>query len=149
MAPLMVEQPPAVVVVSLQLSLAKPQHQKERSLLVQGISQTFRPASSNFSVVASSSPAWLTRSTQQENHHRDPQRRGGWGGRSEIFTCGVGEGREAPLRLRPGIWGARVGGSPQEQAPRVGPKAAGRLGKHQPTQPVAEGVGVGIRRLKL
>ena len=26
--------------------------------------------------------------------------------------------------------------------------AAGRLGKHQPTQPVAEGVGVGIRRLQ-
>jgi len=39
-------------------------------------------------------------------------------------------------------------GEPQEQAPRAGPKAAGRLGKHQPTQPVAGGVGVGIRRLQ-
>ena len=43
----------------------------------------------------------LTRSTQQANHHRGPQRKGGWGGRSEVFTCGVGEGRGAPLRLRP------------------------------------------------
>ena len=34
-------------------------------------------------------------------------------------------------------------GSPQEQAPRAGPKAAGRRGKHQPTQPVAEGAGWG------
>ena len=41
-----------------------------------------------------------------------------------------------------------VGGSPQVQAPRAGPKAAGRLGKHQLTQPVAEGVGVGIRGLQ-
>ena len=31
----------------------------------------------------------LTRSTQQANHHRGPQRKGGWGGRSAIFTCGV------------------------------------------------------------
>ena len=44
--------------------------------------------------------------------------------------------------------GARCGGGgAQEQVPRAGPKAAGRLGKHQPTQPVAEGVWVGIRRL--
>ena len=41
-----------------------------------------------------------------------------------------------------------VCGGAQEQAPRAGPMAAGRLGKHQPTQPVAEGVGVGIRRLQ-
>ena len=41
-----------------------------------------------------------------------------------------------------------MGGSPQKQAPRAGPKAAGRLGKHQPTQPVAEDVGVEIRRLQ-
>ena len=32
----------------------------------------------------------VTRSTQQANHHRGPQRKGGWGGRSEVFTCGVG-----------------------------------------------------------
>ena len=46
-------------------------------------------------------------------------------------------------------WGEAHRGSPQEQekVSRAGPKAAGRLGKHQPTQPVAEGVGVGIRRL--
>ena len=56
--PLMAGQMP-VVVVSPRLSLAKPQHQKERSLLAQGISKTFRPASSSFSVVASSSPAIL------------------------------------------------------------------------------------------
>ena len=43
----------------LAVELAKPQHQKERSLLVQGISQAFHPASSSFSVVASSSPAIL------------------------------------------------------------------------------------------
>ena len=36
-----------------------------------------------------------------------------------------------------------MGGSAQEQAPRAGPKATGRLGKHQPTQPVAEDVGGG------
>ena len=42
----------------------------------------------------------------------------------------------------------RVWGGAQEQAPRAGPKAAGRLGKHQPTQPEAEGAGVGIRRLQ-
>ena len=52
------------------------------------------------------------------------------------------------MRLRPGICGARCGGGAQEQAPRAGPKAAGRLGKHQPTQPEAEGAGVGIRRLQ-
>ena len=40
-----------------------------------------------------------------------------------------------------------VGGA-QEQAPRAGPKAAGRLGKHQPTQPVAEDVGAGIGSLQ-
>ena len=43
----MTGQPP-VVVVSLRLGFAKPQHQKEGSLLVQGISQTFHPASSSF-----------------------------------------------------------------------------------------------------
>ena len=42
-----------------------------------------------------------------------------------------------------GVWGGA-----QEQAPRAGPKAAGRLGKHQPTQPEAEGAGVGIRKLQ-
>ena len=42
------------------------------------------------------------------------------------------------MRLRPGICGARCGGGAQEQAPRAAPKAAGRLGKHQPTQPEAE-----------
>jgi hypothetical protein len=31
----------------------------------------------------------LTRSTQQANHHRGPQRRGSWGGRSVIFACEV------------------------------------------------------------
>ena len=31
-------------------------------------------------------------------------------------------------------------------APRAGPKAAGRLGKHPSTQPVAEDVGVETRR---
>ena len=41
-----------------------------------------------------------------------------------------------------------MGGEAQEQAPRAGPKAAGRLGKHQPTQPVAEGAGLGVRRLQ-
>ena len=41
-----------------------------------------------------------------------------------------------------------VCGGAQEQAPRAGPKAAGRLGKHQPTQPVAEDVGAGIRKLQ-
>ena len=56
MVPLVTGQPPAVI-VPLRLGLAKPQHQKEKSLLVQGISQAFRPASSGFSVVASSSPA--------------------------------------------------------------------------------------------
>ena len=47
--------------------------------------------------------------------------------------------------LRRSVWG---GEGAQEQAPRAGPKAAGRLGKHQPTQPGAEDVGVGIRRLQ-
>ena len=42
-----------------------------------------------------------------------------------------------------------VCGGAQEQAPRAGPKVAGHLGKHQPTQPVAEGLGVGIRRVQL
>ena len=52
------------------------------------------------------------------------------------------------MGMGPGTCGARwVGGGAQEQAPRARLKAAGRLGKHQPTQPVAEGVGVGIRRL--
>ena len=41
------------------------------------------------------------------------------------------------------VWG----GCPQEQAPRAGPKA-GRLGKHQPTQPMAGDVGGGMRLLK-
>ena len=43
-----------------------------------------------------------------------------------------------------------MGGSPQEQeqAPQAGPKAAGRLGKHQPTQPLAEDVGAEIRKLQ-
>ena len=53
------------------------------------------------------------------------------------------------MRLRPGTWGALgLEGSPQEQeqAPRAGPKAVGRLGKHQPTQPGAEDAGVEIRR---
>ena len=40
-------------------------------------------------------------------------------------------------------------GGAQERAPRAGPKAAGRLGKHQPTQPVAEDVGAGIRSCEL
>ena len=35
-----------------------------------------------------------------------------WGGCSVIFTRGVGGGRGAPLRLGPGIWGARCGGEP-------------------------------------
>ena len=61
------------------------------------------------------------------------------GGRSAIFICGVGEGREAPLRLRPGIWGARcVGGGGHRSRHRE--RGPGRRGvwetHHQPTQPV-------------
>ena len=41
-----------------------------------------------------------------------------------------------------------MGGCPQEQALRAGPKAARRLKKHQPTQPVAEDVEAEIRRLQ-
>ena len=70
-----------------------------------------------------------TRSTQQANHHRGPQRKGGWGGRSAIFTCGVGEGRGAPLRLRPGIWGARCGGGGTGAGTASGAQGGGASGK--------------------
>ena len=60
-------------------------------------------------------------------------RRGGLGGRSAIFTCGVGEGREAPLRLRPGIWGARCGrGGHRSRHRERGP---GRRGVWESTSP--------------
>ena len=62
-----------------------------------------------------------------------------WGGRRKRSAVAA-EARH----LGRSVWG----GGAQEQAPRAGPKAAGRLGKHQPTQPVAEVVGVGIRRLQ-
>ena len=62
-----------------------------------------------------------------------------WGGRRKRSAVAA-EARH----LGRSVWG----GGPQEQALRAGPKAAGRLGKHQPTQPVAEGAGVGIRRLQ-
>ena len=45
------------------------------------------------------------------------------------------------VAAKQGIWGARCEAFPQAQAPRGGLKEAGRLGKHQPTQPVAEDAG--------
>ena len=65
----------------------------------------------------------------------------------DIYTWG-GRRRRSAVEDSWASGALGVGVGAQEQAPRAGPKAAGRLGKHQPTQPVAEGVGVGIRRLQ-
>ena len=54
-----------------------------------------------------------------------------------------------PWRLSLSTKGAQCGGGcPQAKALRGGSKVAGRLGKHQHTQPVAEGTGVEIQRLQ-
>ena len=63
-----------------------------------------------------------------------------------IYTWVGGGG--APWRLWLGIGGVRWGGTPTGEGAGKAPKAAGRLGKHQPTQPVAEGVAAEVRRLR-